>query len=265
MSRLRTDVKRCLSAFSTAHPAQGLTLLTYHRVGGPQLDELDVTVADFAAQVGELAPHAVVSIDEGLRALDAGDEAPRVVLTFDDGFADLYRHAWPRLRDAGLPFVVYLATAYVGGILRWSGSTARDQGAEAISWDQLGEMVESGLCTVGNHTHDHVPPDALDEEQLDRCSDLVRERLGVRPQHFAYPWGIAVERMRPALDARFRSVATGRVGRNGPGSDRLALARVPVRRSDPLDFFRAKLSGGLFAEHTYQALVTTAKRVGSRA
>ena len=42
--------------------------------------------------------------------------------------------------------------------MRWEGSTAREQGAPALTWDQLREMVDSGLCTVGNHTHTHVRP-----------------------------------------------------------------------------------------------------------
>ena len=51
-----------------------------------------------------------------------------MVLTFDDGFADVHDHAWPLLRERGLPFTIYLTTAYVGGPMRWEGSTAKEQG-----------------------------------------------------------------------------------------------------------------------------------------
>jgi hypothetical protein len=126
-------------------------------------------------------------------------------------------------------------------------------------------MHRSGLCTVGNHTHRHVRPEQLDVRELDACSDAVEARLGHRPAHFAYPWGIPVPAMEAQLRTRFRSAVTGRLGRNGPGTDPLHLRRVPVRRSDPPEFFRAKLTGRLGPERAYATVVATAKRAGVRA
>ena len=53
------------------------------------------------------------------------------------------------------------------------------------------------------------------------------------------------------------------LGRNRLDADPLSLRRIPVRRSDPLPFFRAKLRGDLRAERAYARLVSLAKR-GSR-
>ena len=124
--------------------------------------------------------------------------------------------------------------------MHWEGSTARDTGAPALTWDQLGEMVDSGLCTVGNHTHEHVRPERLDEEQLDRCSDALVERVGVRPEHFAYTWGVPVPAMEPALRARFRSSATGELGRNVPGDDPAAAAPGARARQRPAGLLRGQ-------------------------
>ncbi len=261
---MRPLVKRQLARIPDRVGARGATLLVYHRVGGRSADELDVPVASFEEQLEMLAGHDVSSLDGALDRLDDGDDRPSVVLTFDDGFADLYRHAFPRLRERRLPFVVYLVAGLVGGAMRWEGGTAKDEGA-ALSWGQLVEMSDSGLCTVANHTWSHATPEALDEAELDRCSAEIERLLGEPPRHFAYPWGVEVPRMRPAMAARFRSAATGVLGRNPPGTDRLALRRVPVRGSDPAGFFRAKLRGHLRAERAYAAMVATAKRGGLRA
>jgi hypothetical protein len=113
---------------------------------------------------------------------------------------------------------------------------------------------------VANHTLDHPRPEDLDERQLDECSALIEARLGARPRHFAYTWGVEVPAMRTALADRFRSVSTGIVGRNDAGIDPLALRRVPVRGSDPLPFFEAKLRGSLVPERIYGSLVGVAKR-----
>lgn len=260
---MRTRIKRELARLGGSTPARGATVLIYHRVGGGSPDELDVSADGFARQLDALAGHAVLPLDAALDRLAAGDDSPTVVLTFDDGFQDVYANAWPLLRDRGLPFTLYLATAFLGGTMAWEGSTAK-AGGPALSWAQVAEMVGSGLCTPGNHTHRHVPPTRLTEAELDECSAAVEANVGVRPQHFAYPWGIPVPVAEPGLRARFRSAATGQLGRNLPDTDPLRLHRVPVRRTDPLEFFRAKLAGGLLPERAYAGLVTTAKRVGVR-
>ncbi len=148
--------------------------------------------------------------------------------------------------------------------MRWEGSTAKEQGAPALTWDQLREMVDSGLCTIGNHTHTHVRPEELTAAELDRCTELVEQELGVVPRHFAYTWGIPVPGLDAVLAERFATCATGELGRNLPGADPLRWARVPVRRTDPLPFFRAKLRGTLLPERLYGRIVDTAKGVGMR-
>lgn len=240
-----------------------MTVLLYHRVGGGSSDELDVAAEDFAEQLDALAGHDVVSLDAGLDRLAAGDPTPTVVLTFDDGFADVHAHAWPLLRQRNLPFTIYLATSFVAGTLTWEGATRGNPG-RALDWDQLAEMAGTGLCTVANHTHTHPRPDGLTATELDACSGEIQAHLGAAPRHFAFTWGIDVPAARADLAARFRSAATGEVGRNRPGCDPLALRRVPVRRTDPLAFFRAKLRGRLGPERAYDVAVRLAKRAGAR-
>lgn len=245
--------------------AAGATLLIYHRVGGGTSDELDTPSRRLAAQLDVLVDgcHDVLSLDAALDRLEAGDPTPSVVLTFDDGFADVAERAHPLLAERGMPYTLYLTAGLVGSTMRWEGSTATSQGAAALTWEQVQQLVASDLCTVGNHTFDHSRPEATDADQLDRCSDLIARNLGeeARPRHFAWTWGIEVPSLRPAIAERFRSAATGTLGRNGPGADLLALRRVPVRQSDPLPFFEAKLRGRLIPERIYARLVATAKAV----
>lgn len=261
---MRSTLKRGLAFPASRHAAPGATLLIYHRVGGGSPDERDVVAADFAEQVDALAAYDVVPLDTALQRLATGDRSSSVVLTFDDGFADVFEHGWPLLRARQLPFTLYLATAYVGGTMHWEGSTAKAAGP-ALRWDQLADMVDSGLATIGNHTHTHARPEALTPDELDRCTDTVQDRLGVAPRHFAYTWGIPVPAMEGALRDRFDSAATGKLGRNLPGQDPMRLRRVPVRGSDPLPFFTAKLRGRLGPERVYAGVVAAAKRAGAHA
>lgn len=259
----RLVAKTGLAAFAGRRPASGATLLIYHRIGGGTANELDISTEAFVRQLDRLSGHDVIPLDAALDRLDAGDASPSVVLTFDDGFEEVYRNAWPLLRARGLPFTIYLASAYVKAPLVWEGATATGPAGRGLSWPQLNEMVASGLCTIGNHTHRHVRPEELTEADLDACSETVERHLGVRPQHFTYPWGVRVPEMEPALRARFRSASTGELGRNLPGVDPMRLRRVPVRRTDPDAFFAAKLVGDLLPERVYGQMVRVAKALGA--
>ena len=256
----RASLKRLLSAASPRTPADGLTVLIYHRVGGDTRDERDLSPTAFREQMHVLTRHRVLHIDEALGELVAGDDRPKVVITFDDGFADIETTALPILAEHGLPFTLYLATAYVGGTMHWDGSTATAAGP-ALTWDQVGTLMGSGLCTIGNHTHTHARPEKLDAYELDRCTKEIESRLGMTPQHFAYPWGVTVPAMESALRTRFRSTATGAIGRARHDAVFWRLPRVPVRGSDPLAFFSAKLTGSLRPERTYAALVGIGKSI----
>lgn len=261
---LRRASKRALGQLGQLDRASrtGATMLIYHRVGGGTGDELDLPIADFEAQLDALvhSGHEVLALDAALDRLDSGDDRPSVVLTFDDGFADVHECAFPLLAERELPFTLYLAAGLVDGRMAWEGSTSSSQGAPALTWDEVLTMHGSGLCTVANHTFTHAGPADVDVGELDRCSHALAAHLGQPPRHFAWTWGVPVPSLLPAVRERFRSAATGILGRNLPGGDLHALRRVPVRATDPLLFFEAKLAGNLWPERVYARMASTAKR-----
>lgn len=257
----RARLKTPLARLAGRGPASGATLLIYHRVGGGTTNELDLDVDAFARHLDLLASHRVLSLDAALDRLEAGDARPSFVLTFDDGFADVYENAWPLIRERRLPFTIYLAAGFVGRTMVWEGATAQGEPGLGLTWDQLREMVDSGLCTVGNHTFHHARPEALTAAELDACTAAIERELGVTPRHFTYPWGVPVPAMEDALRARFRSASTGVLGRNMPGADLMRLRRVPVRRTDPDAFVAAKLRGNLVPERLYAGIVAGAKKL----
>ena len=55
----------------------------------------------------------LVSLDEMHRRLSEGDFSHRFVcLTFDDGYRDILQWAYPILKEAGVPFAIYVATSF---------------------------------------------------------------------------------------------------------------------------------------------------------
>jgi peptidoglycan/xylan/chitin deacetylase (PgdA/CDA1 family) len=240
---------------SRLHPPQpGVVVLLYHRVGGrSEADEIDLPASMFDRQMAWLAGRRrAVTLDEALAVLAApADERPPydpVVVTFDDGTDDLVDVALPILARHRIPAVFYLATDHVERRRPFPG------GGRPLSWAGAAEAVDSGLVTIGSHTHRHALLDRLDAaavaSELDRSQGLIGERLGVTAEHFAYPKAVlAAPGVEALVRERFRTAALGGNRPNPYGTtDPHRLARSPIQRRDGMRFFTHKAQGGMALE-----------------
>lgn len=224
-------------------PLPGPRILAYHQVGSGGGLEMDLEVAAFESQLDWMTGRGrVVGLDHALSEPSVGE----YVLTFDDGYADVHANAFPLLRERRLPFTLYLTTEPVE-----TGTPLREVGgARPLTWDQVGDMVETGLVTVGAHTHRHpdlrrVTADEV-EEELEVSNRLIEERTGIQPRHFAYPWGLWSATADPIVRRTYRTAALGQmIGWRGDGH---LLPRFPVQHSDGAWFFRRRMRGGFRLE-----------------
>ena len=117
-------------------------ILTLHHVRPPRPDRfqpnriLEVTPR-FLGRVVKLLRRShvdVVSLDEMHRRMTEGDFGRRFVcITFDDGYRDTLQHAYPILKDADMPFAVYVPTGFPDqlGELWWLALEAVSPGTNA--------------------------------------------------------------------------------------------------------------------------------------
>jgi peptidoglycan/xylan/chitin deacetylase (PgdA/CDA1 family) len=217
-----------------------LAILGYHRVG-PSPEEIELPVAVFDRHLAALAEAGEVrSLDDALAGGEGG-----VVVSIDDGFRDFHEHVLPLLVHHRVPAILYLATGLVA-----DGGPADPN---ALTWANLREAVDTGLVTVGSHTHDHADLSAASEQQAEdqmrRSQELIEDRLGVACRHFAYPWAVGSDAADRAARRRFDSAALGSWKTNRAGRvDPHRLGRTPVLRSDGEAFFGARVHGMLDGE-----------------
>lgn len=227
--------------------ADSAVLLMYHRFGEDRYPATNVRVDQFRAQLAMLRDGGfnVIPLSLLLEALDGRADLPEraVVLTVDDAYRSVYEVAWPMLREAGMPFTVFVGTDPV------------DAGSAAfMSWEQMREMARGG-ASFANHGASHRPYIALspDETVEDRRRRVLadaakaRRRLAAELQLvegvLAYPYGEfdaqAAGWLRDAGYLLFGQ-HSGAVDRQ---SDPRALPRFPVNEaySDPAEL-RTKLS-----------------------
>jgi peptidoglycan/xylan/chitin deacetylase (PgdA/CDA1 family) len=246
----------------------GVVVLIYHRVGARAQTEIDMPAGEFDRQMAWLAETGrAVDIDTAVsqlvlqEAADAGGNP--VVVTFDDGTSDLAEVALPILAKHHVPATVYLATKFVDEQLPWPADGV------PLSWAGAQEMVDSGLVTIGSHTHSHALLDRLTPDEaaaeLDRSRGLIQDKLGVAAHHFAYPKAVAPpDDVEQVVRERFVSAALGG-NRPNPYSrtDLHRLARTAIQVSDGWTYFQRKADGGMALEDSFRRALNRVRYRGA--
>jgi peptidoglycan/xylan/chitin deacetylase (PgdA/CDA1 family) len=175
-----------------ARAADSAVILMYHRFGETRFPSTNIRIAQFEAHIAELksGPYTVLPVPEIVARIGAGSALPErtVGITVDDGYASVYREAWPRLRAAGLPFTVFVST-----------DRADRGGGGYMGWEQIRQMRAAGV-EIGAHTasHPHMIDASLPhlERELQKSNRRLQAELGAAPALFAYPYGEAGGRER---------------------------------------------------------------------
>ncbi len=121
-------------------------------------------------------------IDGELRRFDCGTPEAK-----DETYDTLYD--WLR----GVPREAELDAATAVIAARNAVDTAAQCRELCMGWDELAELAADPLVTIGAHTVHHPFLAKCDAEaaraEMAESRRMIEERLGVRPEHFAYPVG----------------------------------------------------------------------------
>jgi peptidoglycan/xylan/chitin deacetylase (PgdA/CDA1 family) len=176
-----------------------LLILCYHGIADGDLHQwnpaLFMHADDFRRRLDVLreANCNVLGLAEALQRLEEGSLPARsVVLTFDDGFVDFYRMAWPILQEYGFPATLYLTTHYVlrnmpvfdpaldylvwkgrGQVIDWPEISAR-----RISLDPAGRQEMMGVLRT------YALEKKLTTSQKDELLEELAKRLGLDYEAF---------------------------------------------------------------------------------
>lgn len=178
-------------------------ILMYHMIS-PHLpknkskfNRLRVTPKSFEKQLQWLAHNQWKTLT--MAELAQCNEIPpkTVVLTFDDGYADNYIHAFPLLKRYNMKATIYIVTE------RFNQDWATDKDTKLssnelnneamLTHDMVREMIASGLIDIGSHTLHHINLPTLSSEQKDeeitRSKAVIESLYDITCKSFAYPFG----------------------------------------------------------------------------
>ncbi len=216
------------------------TILMYHSVGR-NAAHFNVTPEAFRAQMAFLKERGfeVVTLDECVRRAMAGETGKIVALTFDDGYADFPKEAWPVLKLYGYPAVVFLITGLMGG----GYTTSTGVTIPLMTWD-VAEFLKKEGVSFGSHTVTHAELDTLAGEdvakQLVESRVDLREHLDVEARWLCYPRGKESPAVREsARSAGYVGAVTVKAGHPAPDTDTYGLPRAYVHSEMGMKEFEA--------------------------
>ena len=248
-------------------PDHSVAIIMYHKISTltQGLDaEWNVSPGQFRGQMEMLAGGAfnVISLGQFADCLASGRAPPRnsVVITFDDGYANIYQHAFPVLLELGLPATIFQTVqfAHEQRLFSWDEAEYGDQpelfdAVRPLSWDEIREMCQSRLISMGSHTMTHPHLGLLSPQEIrfevGESKRLLEEQTGEPIRFFAFPGGIrrfgdiSEMALETLVDCGYTLACTSAIGRSAIGDDPFALKRIGIGQIDTPALFRAKVIG----------------------
>jgi peptidoglycan/xylan/chitin deacetylase (PgdA/CDA1 family) len=224
-------------------------ILVYHRFAPVVTDSMTVTTAVFESQLRYLQEngYAVIPLRQFV-AYGLGKAPPpalrSVVITVDDGHQSVYTHMFPLVKQYRIPVTLFVYPSAISNA------------AYALSWEQLREMQETGLCEVQSHSYWHPnfkkekkhlaseQYEKLVETQLTKSKQTLETKLGIQVDLLAWPFGIYDDELiRKAVEAGYVAAFTLERRHAGMSDHLMALPRYLMTDADQKKVFERLLLG----------------------
>lgn len=212
-----------------------ITVLLYHKIeepGSNNVRDLFVSPRIFDRQLAFLRNIGVDFISEDQLVDFYYNDKPlsrnSVLITFDDGFLDNYKSAFPILKKHTAPALVFLVADFIGKSFVQKGDTNN-----FLSIEQIHEMAESGIA-FGSHTltHPSLPKLSAVDMRKEICDsrkaleDIVKKQI----RTICYPYGSYNETaLELAKETPYSCAFTLHRGTNRRSTDPFRLRRIKPR------------------------------------
>jgi peptidoglycan/xylan/chitin deacetylase (PgdA/CDA1 family) len=215
-------------------------IIMYHKIdANSAASRLSVSPESFRAQMRFLKNHKynVVKLEDLAKMVKENKLLSKAIaITFDDGYEDNYLNAYPVLKETGLTATIFVIPAMVGS-------------DGYLTWDQIIEMSESGIITIGSHSLSHQWLTGMAVQQLDReiidSKRSIESHIGKEVNTFSYPVGGFDKDVREkVIKAGYKIAVATNPGKKYPKHDLFAMKRLRISStSDNLFVFWFEITG----------------------
>lgn len=163
-----------------------------------------------------------VTLDDLANAWNSNTPLPKkpIIITFDDGYDDLYKTAYPILKKYNIKATAYIVPGFI--------DTPR-----YLTSKQLKELSDSLLVTIASHTMKHVSMNNASRkrmrEEITNSKTWLEKFTGQKIKHFSYPSGqYNKTAMKEAELAGYLTATTTQPGTIHHHKERFATKRVRI-------------------------------------
>ena len=158
------DVKTIVKVEEPIGNSKRIPILMYHGVSDETwgIENLFIKVSDFEKQMKYISENFETIFIEDI---DKDYSDKRVVsLTFDDAYVDFYTNVFPILKKYNLKANLYVIVNF--------------RGDKYLDANQIKEISNSGLVSIGSHTLNHLSLKKLNDVDLNTELKKSKEELG---------------------------------------------------------------------------------------
>lgn len=172
------------------------------------------------------------------------EQTPRLTMRIGDGDFDLPTATLSEKRLAARTLALELCSvaedaqrdAIDRAAAAYGIDTRQMLSREMMDWDEVRALAAAPLVTIGAHTVGHYALARLERgralREMDDSRDRIEAMTGLRPRHFAYPYGsdrtVGEREFDLASALGFATAVTTRRGVLGPKSRLTALPRISM-------------------------------------
>ncbi len=172
-----------------------IPILCYHNLNPTKPGSMSMTPKKFASQMKYLKDNGftVIPLKEAVEYLQGKrDSLPKkaIVVTADDGWESVYHYMFPIIRENNFPVTLFIYPQTIS------------EGKNAMTWEQLKELQQTGLFDIQGHTYDHpnfkqMKKHMSDEKynnyvsmQMVKSKQILEDKMGTKVTLLAWPFGI---------------------------------------------------------------------------
>ena len=175
----------------------GLRILCYHSLSDfPQLvyPNINTSISLFKRQMEFLKfnNYTCLNFDELHQFLDGKEKVPEksFIITFDDGFKNVYTHAFPVLEAYDYYGILFVPTNFIGGS---NIDKNKNKLFQPLSEKEIHTLSKSGRFLIGSHGCSHTPMTNLENQklidELKFSKNILENIVEKEVVHFAFPNG----------------------------------------------------------------------------
>ncbi|MGC8941928.1 MAG: polysaccharide deacetylase family protein [Sulfurihydrogenibium sp.] len=208
-----------------------MKVLTYHNVDNPppeaKLKSLYVKPEKFEKHIKYLNKFKLKTVLSD----EIESQKNSIILTFDDGYRDFIKNAYPILKRYNAKAIVFVVAGLTDRFNLWDWEKINVK-KPLMDWEELRFLVSEGF-EIGSHTITHPfltkIPEKVAKSEIEDSKKILEDKLGVEVKTFCYPYGDYNEKVKDmVINAGYKMAFTTQEGTFEESKDMFEIKRVTV-------------------------------------